>query len=137
MNASYVYGLQIVNEHMKRALGAVTPWETFQKMTELPAEERWSSLHGNGHGHAIASTTPSPPEPTTAAAAAKIHEQQHAPEQHAHSHDLLDAHKDAEAESRAVHDALVHAAAQGGNRHEDVNMGRSASISHSMSQAVA
>ncbi|KAI7153053.1 Neutral [Hortaea werneckii] len=34
VNASYVYGLQIVNAHMKRALGAVTPWDTFRKMTE-------------------------------------------------------------------------------------------------------
>jgi alpha,alpha-trehalase len=34
VNASYVYGLQIVNAHMKRALGAVTSWETFQKMTD-------------------------------------------------------------------------------------------------------
>lgn len=35
VNASYVYGLQIVNAHMKRALGACTPYETFQKATEL------------------------------------------------------------------------------------------------------
>ena len=34
MNASYVYGLQIVTAHMKRALGAVTTWDTFKKMTE-------------------------------------------------------------------------------------------------------
>ena len=34
VNASYVYGLQIVNAHMKRALGAVTTWDTFKKMTE-------------------------------------------------------------------------------------------------------
>ena len=27
-------GLQIVNAHMKRALGAVTTWDTFRKMTE-------------------------------------------------------------------------------------------------------
>ncbi len=40
MNASYVYGLQIVTAHMKRALGAVTTWDTFQKMTQhaSPAE---------------------------------------------------------------------------------------------------
>lgn len=31
MNASYVYGLQIVNAHMKRALGAVTSWDVFAK----------------------------------------------------------------------------------------------------------
>ena len=34
VNASYVYGLTIVNAHMKRALGALTPWDTFQRMTE-------------------------------------------------------------------------------------------------------
>ncbi|KAK3678894.1 alpha,alpha-trehalase nth1 [Recurvomyces mirabilis] len=34
VNASYVYGLQIVNAHMKRALGAVTPWDTFRAMTQ-------------------------------------------------------------------------------------------------------
>ena len=34
VNASYVYGLQIVTAHMKRALGAVTTWDTFKKMTE-------------------------------------------------------------------------------------------------------
>ena len=33
VNASYVYGLTIVNTHMKRALGTVTPWETFRKST--------------------------------------------------------------------------------------------------------
>ncbi len=35
VNASYVYGLQIVNAHMKRALGACTPYETFSKATEV------------------------------------------------------------------------------------------------------
>lgn len=35
VNASYVFGLQIVNAHMKRALGACTPFEIFQKATEL------------------------------------------------------------------------------------------------------
>lgn len=34
VNASYVYGLTIVNTHMKRALGALTPWDTFHRMTE-------------------------------------------------------------------------------------------------------
>ncbi|KAK6406443.1 alpha,alpha-trehalase nth1 [Oleoguttula sp. CCFEE 5521] len=34
VNASYVYGLQIVNAHMKRALGAITEWDTFKKATE-------------------------------------------------------------------------------------------------------
>ena len=39
MNASYVFGLTLVNAHMKRALGAVTPWDVFNK-----------SLHGPMHG---------------------------------------------------------------------------------------
>ena len=31
VNASYVYGLQIVNSHMKAALGVVADWESFEK----------------------------------------------------------------------------------------------------------
>ena len=34
VNASYVYGLQIVNAHMRRALGTLTPHETFVKAVE-------------------------------------------------------------------------------------------------------
>ncbi|OCK79124.1 glycoside hydrolase family 37 protein [Lepidopterella palustris CBS 459.81] len=34
VNASYIYGLQLVNAHMKRALGACTPFDTFVKATE-------------------------------------------------------------------------------------------------------
>ena len=34
VNASYVYGLTIVNTHMRRALGALTPWDAFKKATE-------------------------------------------------------------------------------------------------------
>lgn len=34
MNASYVYGLEIVNTHMRRALGAVTTWDTFREKTK-------------------------------------------------------------------------------------------------------
>ncbi|KAF2211705.1 glycoside hydrolase family 37 protein [Cercospora zeae-maydis SCOH1-5] len=52
VNASYVYGLQIVTAHMKRALGAVTDWDTFKKMTEA-AEDPVDFLHKdketNGH----------------------------------------------------------------------------------------
>jgi len=34
VNASYVYALQIINNsHMERALGAITDWETFEKVT--------------------------------------------------------------------------------------------------------
>lgn len=49
VNASYVYGLQIVNAHMKRALGAVTPWDAFEKSMRA-AEQH----HANG-------ASPSPP----------------------------------------------------------------------------
>ncbi|KAL1856348.1 hypothetical protein VTK73DRAFT_8305 [Phialemonium thermophilum] len=34
VNASYVYGLQIVNAHMRRALGTLTPYETFVRAVE-------------------------------------------------------------------------------------------------------
>ncbi|KAF1354616.1 neutral trehalase short isoform [Delphinella strobiligena] len=34
VNASYVYGLQLVNAHMRRALGTLTPWEVYRKATE-------------------------------------------------------------------------------------------------------
>jgi hypothetical protein len=33
VNASYVYGLNIVDTRMKRALGAITDWETYKKAT--------------------------------------------------------------------------------------------------------
>lgn len=35
VNASFVYGLQFLNAHMRRALGACTPYETFSKATAL------------------------------------------------------------------------------------------------------
>lgn len=31
VNASYVIGLDIVNAHMRRALGALTTWDTFSR----------------------------------------------------------------------------------------------------------
>ncbi|KAJ5086818.1 treB [Penicillium alfredii] len=31
VNASYVYGLEILNAHMRRSLGAITPYETYHK----------------------------------------------------------------------------------------------------------
>lgn len=34
VNASYIYGLQFVNAHMRRALGTLTPYETFIKAVE-------------------------------------------------------------------------------------------------------
>ncbi|DAA76479.1 TPA_exp: Trehalase [Trichophyton benhamiae CBS 112371] len=33
VNASYVYGLQFLNAHMRRALGACTPYQTFKEAT--------------------------------------------------------------------------------------------------------
>jgi len=34
VNASYVYGLQIINAHMRRALGTLTPYDTFIKAVQ-------------------------------------------------------------------------------------------------------
>ena len=31
VNASYIYGLQIVNVHMQRALGALVSWDEFRE----------------------------------------------------------------------------------------------------------
>lgn len=33
VNASYVYGLNILNKRMERALGALSDWETYKKAT--------------------------------------------------------------------------------------------------------
>lgn len=34
VNASYIYGLQMLPNHMRRAMGALTPWDRFVKATE-------------------------------------------------------------------------------------------------------
>lgn len=34
VNSSYVYGLEIVNAHMRRALGTLTPYPTFVNAIE-------------------------------------------------------------------------------------------------------
>ena len=39
VNASYVVGLSVVNVHMRRALGALTPYETFAKATHIQLDE--------------------------------------------------------------------------------------------------
>ncbi|KIW10935.1 hypothetical protein PV08_10234 [Exophiala spinifera] len=39
VNASYVYGLSFIPMHMKRALGTLTPWETFAKATQIDLGE--------------------------------------------------------------------------------------------------
>ncbi|OBW63859.1 MAG: Uncharacterized protein AUREO_060750 [Aureobasidium pullulans] len=35
VNASYVYGVALLDAHQRRAVGALTPWETYQKATAL------------------------------------------------------------------------------------------------------
>jgi hypothetical protein len=35
VNASYVYGLSFLPMHMKRALGTLTPYDTFEKATKI------------------------------------------------------------------------------------------------------
>ncbi|KAM3514617.1 hypothetical protein MY11210_001723 [Beauveria gryllotalpidicola] len=44
VNASYVYGLQIVNAHMRRALGTLTPYPTFIKAIEQLNEKALADL---------------------------------------------------------------------------------------------
>ena len=44
VNASYVYGLQIVNAHMKRALGTLTPYPTFIKAIEQNNEKTLADI---------------------------------------------------------------------------------------------
>ena len=39
VNASYVVGLSIINIHMRRALGTLTPYETFAKATQMKIDE--------------------------------------------------------------------------------------------------
>ncbi|KAL3477139.1 trehalase-domain-containing protein [Aspergillus californicus] len=46
VNASYVYGLDILNAHQRRALGAVTPWETYNKA--ITANAQGDRVFGNG-----------------------------------------------------------------------------------------
>ncbi|RAH46020.1 alpha,alpha-trehalase [Aspergillus brunneoviolaceus CBS 621.78] len=38
VNASYVYGLEILNAHQRRALGAITPYETYNKAVSVQDE---------------------------------------------------------------------------------------------------
>ena len=39
VNASYVYGLQLVNAHMKRALGTLTAWDDYARATSTIHED--------------------------------------------------------------------------------------------------
>lgn len=44
VNASYVYGLQIVDGHMRRALGTLTPYPTFIRAVERNREKALADL---------------------------------------------------------------------------------------------
>ncbi|ODA83383.1 hypothetical protein RJ55_01897 [Drechmeria coniospora] len=44
VNASYVYGMQIVNAHMRRALGTLTPYPTFMRAVEQTNERALADL---------------------------------------------------------------------------------------------
>ncbi|KAJ6443326.1 neutral trehalase [Purpureocillium lavendulum] len=44
VNASYVYGLQIVDAHMRRALGTLTPYPTFIKAVEQNKEKALADM---------------------------------------------------------------------------------------------
>jgi len=71
VNASYVYGLSFLPMHMKRALGTLTPYETFQKATEIKLgavedvddtipEVSDESRQDSGDEAAVSSSVPSP-----------------------------------------------------------------------------
>lgn len=44
VNASYVYGLNLVSTDMKRALGTLTPWETFERAQKAKEEKMLEDL---------------------------------------------------------------------------------------------
>ncbi|RDA92506.1 hypothetical protein CP533_4185 [Ophiocordyceps camponoti-saundersi (nom. inval.)] len=44
VNSSYVYGLEIINAHMRRALGTLTPYTTFVKAVEQTNERALAEL---------------------------------------------------------------------------------------------
>ncbi|RYP69649.1 hypothetical protein DL770_008194 [Monosporascus sp. CRB-9-2] len=44
VNASYVYGLQFISTDMKRALGALTPYDTFERAQQLREEKIQAEL---------------------------------------------------------------------------------------------
>jgi len=50
VNASYVVGLSIINIHMRRALGTLTPYETFAKATQMKIDEEEELELENGVG---------------------------------------------------------------------------------------
>lgn len=44
VNASYVYGLQIIRSHARNALGTMTPWEAFTAAIENEREKALASM---------------------------------------------------------------------------------------------
>lgn len=44
VNASYVYGLQIVRAHARNALGTMTPWDAFVKAVETDHQKALAAL---------------------------------------------------------------------------------------------
>ncbi|KAF4595358.1 Neutral trehalase [Ophiocordyceps camponoti-floridani] len=50
VNSSYVYGLEIINAHMRRALGTLTPYPTFVKAVEQTNERALAELSLTGAG---------------------------------------------------------------------------------------
>ena len=60
VNASYVYGNSILNIHMKRALGTLTPWETFAKATMVRVDTFDDSIIDEADEHDLPATPPTP-----------------------------------------------------------------------------
>lgn len=46
VNASYVYGLSLLKDHAKRAIGTMTPYEVFEKATQ--AEDSLEDVFEDG-----------------------------------------------------------------------------------------
>lgn len=44
VNASYILGLNVVNVHMRRALGTLTPFEAFQAAMDKADEQTLSEM---------------------------------------------------------------------------------------------
>lgn len=101
VNASYVYGLQIVNAHMKRALGAITPWDAFQKATkgEYELEDHGGKQHAAETG-SLASKKPETDAPKPHSDVATQNKVMHSASQQVNKEDrrqsaavLFDAHQ--------------------------------------------
>ena len=51
VNASYVYGLTLVNSHMKRALGALVNWDKFQDMMNAASKHKAEEIIDQSREH--------------------------------------------------------------------------------------